>query len=403
MTDDRAFEVRALRPDELHSATNLFRGSLHHGPLSAEDWAKRAPHLADARVLGALRDDQLVGTALSFPSELAVPGGATLPMAMVTAVGVRADQTRRGVLTALMREQLAGMAEPVATLRASEAVIYGRFGYGVATRGRSATITRLRAVGHSGAPEAGAVRLLAFKEALAVLPDLYRRIGARRPGWIARPDSWWRMTEGWMDELKFNGVVAVHSGPDGDDAFAFYMVQRDGDTRRMNVEDLVADGPDAWAGLWRFLMSVDLVTEVRVELRPLDEPLELLFADRRAVRTTSVDDETWLRLVDVPTALAARTFGELASDAGSTVIDVRDDFLPANSGRYRIGDGPARRVDEPAELALDVSDLAALYLGDVTPSALAAAGRLTVVKSDALRVGDRLFAVADTPWCGTFF
>ena len=85
------------------------------------------------------------------------------------------------------------------------------------------------------------------------------------------------------------------------------------------------------------------------------------------------------------------------------VIEVRDDFLPANSGRYRIGDGPARRVDETAELTLGVDALAALYLGDVAASALATAGRLRAAKADALRVADRLFAVPDSPWCGTFF
>jgi predicted acetyltransferase len=148
---------------------------------------------------------------------------------------------------------------------------------------------------------------------------------------------------------------------------------------------------------------VDLVDDVIAELRPVDEPLELLFNDPRTVATSTVDDETWLRLVDVPAALAARSFGELAPGAGSVVLEVRDDLLPANSGRYRIGGGPARRVDETAELALGVDALAALYLGDVAASALATVGRLTVVKADALGVADRLFAVPAAPWCGTYF
>ena len=131
--------------------------------------------------------------------------------------------------------------------------------------------------------------------------------------------------------------------------------------------------------------------------------MDQLFTDRRAVEVTEVEDETWLRLVDVPAALTARTFGELASDVGSVVIEVEDELLPANSGRYRIGDGQARRVDETAELAMSVNTLAALYLGDVAASALAAVGRLTVVKADALRVADGLFAVPAAPWCGTYF
>jgi predicted acetyltransferase len=116
-----------------------------------------------------------------------------------------------------------------------------------------------------------------------------------------------------------------------------------------------------------------------------------------------VDDETWLRLADVPAALAARTFGELATGTGPVVIEVRDAFLPGNSGRYVIGDGPARLVDEPAALAMDVDTLAELYLGDVSPSALAAVGRVSAAKPEALAVADRLFAVQGSPWCGTFF
>jgi predicted acetyltransferase len=131
--------------------------------------------------------------------------------------------------------------------------------------------------------------------------------------------------------------------------------------------------------------------------------VEHLFTDRRAVDTTELEDETWLRLVDLPAALAARKFDELGTGAGSVVIEVRDQLLPENSGRYRIGDGPAKPVDEPAELTMDVDVLAQLYLGDVAVSELARAGRVGVVKSDALRVADRLFAVVESPWCGTFF
>jgi predicted acetyltransferase len=60
-------------------------------------------------------------------------------------------------------------------------------------------------------------------------------------------------------------------------------------------------------------------------------------------------------------------------------------------------------VSEPAALTLDVDVLAELYLGAVSPSVLAAAGRIGVVKADALPVADRLFAVSGSPWCGTFF
>jgi predicted acetyltransferase len=406
MTDSHATtDVRAIGPDEYRAASTLFAASMHFGPASDESWALRGDIYEQSRVLGAFRDGTLAGTALSHSSELSVPGGAVLPMAMVTAVGVRADQTRRGVLTALMGAQLTGFTEPVATLRASEASIYGRFGYGVATRGRTVRITSGKAAFRAGAPGGGTVRIMPIAEAdrQGLLPPLYEAVSGRRPGWAARPETWWQAVRMWDLEQRDTTLAAVHTGPDGDDGFAVYRVSRGDHGRTLDVQGLFAANDAAWGALWRFLINIDLVATIKAELRPLDEPIEELFVDRRAVSTTEIEDETWLRLVDVPAALAARTFDELGTGAGSVVIEVRDGLLAANSGRYRIGDGPARPVDEPAELAMDVDALAQLYLGDVAPSVLAGVGRVDVVKPDALHAADRLFAIAGSPWCGTYF
>jgi predicted acetyltransferase len=407
MTDSHAsVDVRALNPDEYRAANTLFRGSMHYGPTSDEAWAVRGDTYDDGRVLGAFRDGTLVGTALSNAGQLSVPGGGLLPMAMVTGVGVRADQTRRGVVSAIMRAQLTGIPEPVATLRASEAVIYGRFGYGVATRGRTVRITKRKAVFRPTVPAGGTVRIMPVFDAgvQELLSSLYDAISVRRPGWAARPDAWWSAMRLWSAENKERTMAAVHTGPDGDDGFAVYTVRRDRDDQStLHVQGLFGADDAVWAALWRFLVGMDLVDVVQGDYRALDEPVEELFTDRRAVETTQLEDETWLRLVDAPAALAARTFDELGTGAGSVVIEVHDRFLPANSGRYRIGDGPAMPVDEPAELTMDVDVLGQLYLGDVAPSELARAGRVSVVKSDALRVADRLFAVTGSPWCGTFF
>ncbi|HEX5113838.1 MAG TPA: GNAT family N-acetyltransferase [Pseudonocardiaceae bacterium] len=405
MTDDvpTAAEIRLLRPDEFRAANTLFRGSLHHSPATDEAWELRGVSYEEGRVYGAFRDDTLVGTALSYPGQLSVPGGELLPMAMVTAVGVRAGHTRRGVLTGLMRAQLTGITEPVATLRASESIIYGRFGYGVATRVRTVTVNRRRTTLRSGVPDAGSVRVLLLDEAVELLPALYDRVSVRRPGWSSRPAGWWNATRTWSAERKTHNVVAVHSGPDGDDGFVAYTVEYKDDQSVLAIHDFFFERPEVWGALWRFLMTVDLVDRVRGEFRPLDEPVEELVADRGQVKTSDVEDETWLRLADVPAALAARRFGELATGAGSVVVEVYDAFLPGNSGRYLIGDGPARKVTEPAALTLDVDVLAELYLGAIAPSILATAGRIGVVKADALPVADRLFAVSGSPWCGTFF
>jgi predicted acetyltransferase len=288
-------------------------------------------------------------------------------------------------------------------LRASEGAIYRRFGYGIATRGRSVVVDRAQAVIHPTAPTDGPVRLAPSDEPL---PAIYARVGAARPGWLARPDFWW-VVQCAFRPSRTPAVHAIHHGPDGDDGYATYVVERTSHHQPhhrnvLHVHDLQAATPAAWSDLWRFLLTVDLVHDIKANLRPLDEPLEQLFTDHRAVNTTNVEDETWLRIVDVPAALAARSFGELSA-TGSIVIEVHDPLLPANSGCYRIGNGPARPVTEPAELTLDAAALSTLFLGDITPSALATAGRMTVLKSDALAVADHLFAVTESPWCGTYF
>jgi predicted acetyltransferase len=398
------YDIRVLEPDEYRTSGDLFLGTMHTGPTKDEHWPALVDSFEPGRTLGAFQDGQLVGCTQSYASRLALPGGAVLPMAMVSRVGVRADHTRRGALTSLQQAQLAGLTEPFATLRASEGAIYPRFGYGIATRGRSVVVDRAKAVTHPSAPTDGRVRLVPSDEPL---PAIYDRVGTARPGWLARPQFWWTVQR-MFGPSRSPLVYAVHRGPDGDDGYATYAVSRtSGDQphppRLLHLHDLQAATPAAWADLWRFLLTVDLVHDVRANLRPLDEPLEQLFTDQRAVLTTNVEDETWLRIVDVPVALAARAFGELSGNAGSIVIEVHDPLLPANSGRYRIGAGPAHPVREPAELAMDVAALSTLFLGDTSPTALATAGRLTTIKADVLAVADRLFAVPAAPWCGTFF
>lgn len=75
--------------------------------------------------------------------------------------------------------------------------------------------------------------------------------------------------------------------------------------------------------MWRFLLGIDLVDRIVAEERPLDEPVELILADHRQGNVDRVEDEHWLRLVDVPRALAAREYGH----AAPVVVEVTDPLL----------------------------------------------------------------------------
>ncbi|WP_326835862.1 GNAT family N-acetyltransferase [Amycolatopsis rhabdoformis] len=388
--------------DELRTSWNLFRGTLHVKPGSDEEWDRIGEALAESRVFAAF-DPELIGTVRSAAHEVVVPGGARLPLAAVTGVGVRAGRTRRGVLSALQTAQLQDFAERgtvLASLHATEGAIYGRYGYGVSTLSRTVVVDRRQATLRPEAPAGGEVSVFGLEQALLHWPDLYGATGTRRPGMITRPAHYWPMNENQARRLDGPVETAVHRGPDGVDGYVVYHVERgEGDRQKLTVFEFHYTDPGAFAGLWRFLLSVDLVDDIVAIARPLDEPVELLFTDPRAAKITGVEDETWLRLIDVPAGLAARTYGP----AEPVVLEVTDRLLPANDGRYRVGPDGAERTDTAPALRLDVSALAMLYFGAWPASALADTGRLEVLDDTALSHVDTLFGTRRSSWCGTFF
>jgi len=399
------FTVRVLEDAELRTSCDLFRAALHNGPISDEHWKYVVKEYEPGRTLGAFADGRLIGTAMSFGSSLALPGGATPPLAAVTGVGVRADHTRRGVLSELMRTQLIAAADAgdvFAGLHASEGAIYGRFGYGIGTTARTITVQSRRAKLRPEVPRGGEVRLLDADEVLDRVPPLYERMLGTRPGMIARPAGWWSAAYERRLRTEEHELVAVHTGPDGADGFVSYRTQKvdpnsmAGDVM-IRAIDLLGT-PAAINDLWRYLLSIDLVASVTVFLRPVDEPLEAMLVNQHVVRT-ELDDDLWVRIIDVPAALSARTY----SEADPIVIEVRDRLLPTNSGRYLVGPQGTGRTDEPADLALDVDVLAMLYLGTSRASMLAGVGRIEVRDPAALPRADRLFATDVNSWCGTMF
>src|SRR5581483_4999816 len=129
-------DVRALAAenwDEWYD--NLIR-AFGGVPEPAEERALWRELTEPDRAIGVWDGDVCVGTAGAFRFRLTVPGGGAVPAAGVTMVSVAATHRRRGVLTSMMRRQLADIRsweEPLAVLTASEPAIYGRFGYGAAT------------------------------------------------------------------------------------------------------------------------------------------------------------------------------------------------------------------------------------------------------------------------------
>ncbi|MFD4672639.1 GNAT family N-acetyltransferase [Lentzea sp. NPDC058450] len=386
-------EIRVLTDDAQYRAhSTLFRRAMHWGPPTDDQWKVTQPSYEPGRVLAAFDGDLMVGSTQTFGGTMVVPGGAVVPHSAVSRVGVRADYTRRGVLSGLMREQLSTLPDPVATLRASEGRIYGRFGYGLAGRVRFLRVDARKAV-IPGSP-VGRVRMVDSDTAEKVLPELHTAFGLGRPGQISRWHGWWVRAFDRKGDFE-NLVTVVHSGPDGDDGYVSYKVTEDKEfNHHMEVEDFACANADAWRDLWIYLTRLDLVDTISVDAA-LDDPVNWLFEDPRVVVTKDVFDQIWLRLVDVPRMLAARTYGP-----GSVVIEVHDKLLPANDGRYRVSSDGVERVDAPADITIPVDLLGAVYLGDTKFSHLAAARRIEGSRFDE---ADAVFASPVAPLCSTFF
>jgi predicted acetyltransferase len=397
---------RTVADDRLRGAHDLFLAALHAKPASDELWdIMRTAYVAD-RTFGAFDGERQVGTATSFPASLTVPGGAILPAAGVTYVGVRSDYRRRGALTGIMRAQLEDMAargETFSMLHASEPVIYGRFGYGVGTVARDVRVRSKRARLRQEVPVPGTVRLLDSDEVLPALRAAYPALLPTRTGLMGRGDEWWALS--YTRRLKTDHLlVAAHYSPSGDvDGWVAYKPAEpeSRDIRaqgNLYVLDFQAADQHVANALWAYLVGVDLIDEVVAYVRPMDDPIEAMLDDAYAVRGES-EAELWLRIVDVPAALAARTYGI----AEPVVVEVVDPLLPNNSGRYRISpQGMERTADAPA-LTVAVDVLAMIYLGAWRPSQLADIGRLTAADPAVLPAADRLFAVDRPAWNGSLF
>jgi len=390
---------------ELRRSLRVFVTSLVSFPPPPGD-EKTGDFFEPGRTLGAFVDGELVGTASSLSGWINVPGGARVPQAMVTDVGVLPTHTRRGLARALIThqlEQIAARGEPIATLRATEAVIYERFGYGIASSAADLEVTVARARFRPGLPAGGPVRMLDPEQAWAVLPGIYAPL--RRPGGIGRSRYWWRQQELFAGRAGGARQVVVHGPVGAEDGFARYQPQgqggswHDGPEHAIVVNDFVAHTERARLGLLRYLLSIDLVSQLKLTTVPVDHGLEKLLLDERAVRTTALADETWLRLIDVPAALAARAY----QGPGSVVLDVNDELLPANTGRYSVSAGGVERTEAAAQLSLDVAALAAVYLGGTRWWQLALAGRVIEREDGALAAADRLFAADRQPYAGTMF
>jgi predicted acetyltransferase len=356
-----------------------------------------------------------IATIASWPTDLTVPGHTSVPAWAISAVTVSGTHRRRGIARAMLTAELRtakALGIPVAILTVSEATIYGRWGFGPAAMTADWTIDPGRTV-WAGPAASGRVHNVELAELLAVGPELVEGVRLQTPGQIEFHGVLWERLLGVGDEdfakrarfLLYTDADGAHQG------FAVYQVldqTTPSERAIVDVKYLVAATDDAGAGLWRHLVEMDLVGELRAALRPTEEPVQWQLSDYRAAEKSHERDHLWTRIVDVPAALIARRYHSPAH----LVLDVSDP-LGFAAGRFLLtvsSDGTAvvgvlegDIPDDADAVSLGVRELSSIYLGGVSPVTLARAGRIVELTPGAAAVVERSFRATTTPWLSIWF
>ncbi len=377
-------------------------------PASAAQLASYAEEvMADGvHPVAAFVDGRLVGASAMIEFEVTVPGEIGVPMGGVTSTAVIATHRRRGLLRSMMRHMVDGArerGESLAMLSASEGSIYGRFGFSPATTRVRWEIDRGQA-GFAPAPApAGELELVDAAAARSAWPAVHDAVRRRSVGELsARPGQWDGLSD---NSLGSDGPMryVLHRGDDGEvDGVANYRLpwgRTAGDAGTVVVDALQATTPDAYRALWQLLLDVDLTRRVVAAGGPQDEPLRWMLSNPRALRITRQSDNLWLRLLDLPVALAQRRY-EVQDVLTLRVVD--DPMCPDNEGTWRLdattSEASCTRVDSEPDLAIDIHALATLYLGGGSAQLLAFAGRIEPNRDDAVGRLSRLFRIDPEPF-----
>lgn len=404
-----SIEVRFISADELPRLREVLSIAFGAGDPD-ENWNPVWENVFETdRLLAAYEADNMVGAAGSFTFEMTIPGG-TLPTAGLTIVGVLPTHRRKGILSKLMRahiEDAQTHGEPVSILWASEEVIYQRFGYGMASRHMQVEVDR----GHGGFRNdpgpSGRQRFLAPDEALKVLPDIYDRVRAVTPGMLARSSKWWEFHRLFDPKSDRDGAsrlyTVVWENDHEAEGYALYRVKEkwshetDLPEGEVWVFEVVAASPDAHRELWRYINGIDLAQKVKGYFLAIDDPLPLISLEPRHLRLR-LSDALWLRVVDIKTALEARSY---AADASIT-FELSDAFCPWNEGRWTLDSSGStatvHAAETDADIALDACDLGAAYLGGTTFNELVRAGRAAELTPGATHRVDSMFRTDRQPW-----
>ncbi len=327
--------------------------------------------------------------------------GKTVPMHGVTAVGTEPEYRRRGLVRQLITDLLhrakeEGMAGSI--LLASRGAIYQRFGYGLASILASYEFDPREAEFQVPQPETGSLKRVLHEEAKELLPQIYKTYAKKRNMVALRGDVVWQR---FLDDVeKRKAYCIVHMDDDGNpDGYALYRTKWElGKDQEMMINDFAHTNIGAYRSIWNFLISHDLVRNIKWGLVPEDDPAPGLLLEPRCLNRKTWDG-IWFRIVDVPQMLASRQYDV---DGDVTVTIEGDEICAWNNGTFalsvRSGQASVEEANPgDADLSCSINELATMVSGFASPGWLSQIGRVQVNNEDQLGYINQLFATTHRP------
>ena len=402
-----SLEIREPRDDELDEVAYIGAYSFH-GDRSPEALEHRRSLYTVLRPLAAFQRGHPVASLTLLPLAMAVNGGSQ-PFAGVASVASLPEHRRKGYAGRLLTRALEMMRDEgqvLSGLYTPHFALYRRYGWMLAVRAlRYSFRPRDIALTAPGGPRGEAIRV--SHEEWAGLDAVYRAFIARRNGYLHRSEQWWQqgVLRDFFERRQDDLDVAVWVNDKEWRGYAVYEIKGWSDAGpRLRVRDFVALDSEAYAGLVRYLLRHDLVSQLQW-WAPLDDPFLSLLDDPGPVQV-DYGPGIFLRIVDVAGAFAARPCLAEASGRRLT-LELTDEAAPWNAGCCRLeaddGHTLARKCEGPSDLSMDVSVLAALFNGFLSPSEAARGGLVKGHSEAALADADRIFAVLCPPFTADYF
>lgn len=361
------------------------------------------------------QSNRIIGTGGADSYWLTVPGGELVPMAGVAYMTTSVTHRRQGAFSNMMtyiHDAARERGDVISGLWASQSHLYGRFDYGLSINSYDWEIDpSFGEFSHFPAANANnadiKVSFIDANEAEVVLPGIYERMHRQTTGSVNRTSGRWRY-QLFDEERVRQGAsplfFAVCEEAGEQTGYVSYRMRRQGDSDMgtLEVVEQVSATEVAHAAIWRFLLDFDLVGNITAINRPSDDSLWWMLSDPRRLRRKS-HDALWVRLLDIPKALEARTYN---SD-GILKIGLVSDVQPESAGTYVIeiddSRGSVKKTTDKPDVVMTPADLSALYLGGISSGPLFEAGRINEITTGSLVKLTGMFNTDSAPWCAHYF